>query len=223
LLKLGPLVQPLASFLGTNINDLSRNLVNDTVALLIGGPHMYVTFTRTFLDRSFSARHRRYLLSSLVIPVIVVTLAFLNLTLLVTVFFFWASIHVLHQIIYVNELYNQKQKKQVSLSLVSRLTDYGVILTALYPLAAFKIATGNFKIGSNDLGRVVGQFVPIGPWMVWLAGGAFGVALLLWIANSVVLWRQGKLHLPKTLFIALTVMPRLSCQPWAIWIQPSRA
>jgi hypothetical protein len=142
----------------------------------------------------------------LVIPVIVISLAFLNLTLLLTIFFFWASIHVLHQIIYITELYNQKQKKRAALNLASRLTDYGVILTALYPLAAWKIATGNFKIGTNDLGAVVSQFVPIGPWMVWLAGGAFGLALVAWLANNVVLWRRNELHAPKTLFIGLTVI-----------------
>ncbi len=76
LLKLGPVVQPAANLLGTNVDNFSRNLVNYSVALLIGGPHMYVTFTRTFLDRGFAAKHRRYLLSSLVIPVVVVTLAF---------------------------------------------------------------------------------------------------------------------------------------------------
>ncbi len=130
----------------------------------------------------------------------------MNLTLLLTVFFFWASIHVLHQIIYITELYNQKQKRKAALNMASRLTDYGVILTALYPLAAWKIATGNFKIGTNDLGQVVGQFVPVGPWMIWLAGGAFGIALAAWLVNNVVLWRQGRLHTPKTLFIALTVV-----------------
>jgi hypothetical protein len=206
MMKLEPLFRPVAKALGTDVAGFSRNLVNYTVALLIGGPHMYVTFTRTALDHGFSARHRRYLLSSLFIPVVVVTLAFLNLTLLLTVFFFWASIHVLHQIVYITELYNQKQKKRVSLSLVPRLTDYAVILTALYPLAAWKIATGNFKIGTNDLGQVVGQFVPIGPWMVWLAGGAFGIALAAWIASNFVLWRQGTLHVPKTLFIGFTVI-----------------
>jgi hypothetical protein len=206
MLKLEPLFQPIASALGTDVSGLSRNLVNYTVALLIGGPHMYVTFTRTALDHGFSARHRRYLLSSLIIPVVVVGLAFLNLTLLLTIFFFWASIHVLHQIVYITELYNEKRKKVVYLRLISRLTDYAVILTALYPLAAWKIAEGDFKIGTNDLGQVVGQFVPVGPWMVWLAGTGFGIALVAWIVNGVVLWRKGELHVPKTLFIGFTVL-----------------
>jgi hypothetical protein len=80
------------------------------------------------------------------------------------VFFFWASIHVLHQIVYVTELYNHKRRS--SLSLPSRAAEYAVILTALYPLAAWKIASGKFLIGSNDISAVVGRIVPLGSWMV---------------------------------------------------------
>ena len=203
LLYLGETLQPVANVMGTDIDGFSRNLVNFAVAFLIGGPHMYVTFTRTYMNQDFTAKHRTYALSSLIIPVVVIGLAFLNLTLLLTIFFFWASIHVLHQIVYVTEMYNQK--KTTNLTLFSRLTDYAVILTALYPLAAWKISTGRFLIGTNDLGAMIGQFVPIGPWMVWLAGGAFAIALAGWTAKSVVEWRQGTLHAPKTLFIALTV------------------
>ncbi len=42
--------------------------------------------------------------------------------------------------------------------------------------------------------------------MVWLAGGAFGVALIAWLADSVNQWRQASLNGPKTMFIALTVI-----------------
>lgn len=203
ILKLDTLLQPVTTFFGTTTDDLARNLINGVVAFLIGGPHMYATFTRTVLDRRFASVHHRLLWSSLVIPVVVVTLAFLNLSLLLTIFFFWASIHVLHQVVYITELYNHRQKS--SLTLFSRLADYGVILTALYPLAAWKIANGTFFIGKNDLGAVVGKFFPRGPWMYWLAGTAFGLALIFWIVNAVMEYRQGRLNGPKTMFIGLTV------------------
>jgi len=196
-------LQPVANFFGTNVDDLARNLINAVVALLVGGPHMYATFTRTALDHRFARRHKRLLWSSLAIPVIVVSGALLNLSLLLTFFFFWASIHVLHQIVYIVELYNHK--RPVSLSRFSRLADYGVVLTALYPLAAWKIAHGQFFIGANDLGSVVGEFIPTGNWMVWLAGGAFSIALVLWIAKTLADRAQGTLNKPKTVFIALTV------------------
>jgi hypothetical protein len=203
LLNLESLLQPIAGYLGANVDSLARNTINAVVALLVGGPHMYATFTRTALDRKFAKTHSKMMWSSLVIPVVVVTLALINLPLLLTLFFFWASIHVLHQIIYIIELYNHKGK--TSLSAFSRFADYGVVLTALYPLAAFKIVKGTFLIGNNDLGEVVGNILPVGPWMVWLAGGAFGLALLIWILKSINEFRSGSLHAPKTAFIGFTV------------------
>lgn len=203
LLNLEPLLQPIAGYLGASTDSLARNSINAVVALLVGGPHMYATFTRTALDRKFARTHSKMMWSSLVIPVVVVTLALINLPLLLTLFFFWASIHVLHQIIYIIELYNHKGK--TSLTTFSRFADYGVVLTALYPLAAYKIVRGTFLIGNNDLGEVVGNILPVGPWMVWLAGGAFGLALLIWISKTINEFRAGSLHAPKTAFIGLTV------------------
>jgi hypothetical protein len=212
LLNMSALLAPLTNALGTTTDDLSRNFVNASVALLVGGPHMYATWTRTGLDRDFAAKHRKFLLAGLVIPVIVTSLALFNLPLLLTIFFFWASIHVLHQIIYITSMYNQRQKsgQQFNLSLFSRLSDYAVILTALYPLAAWKIATGRFAIGNNNLSEMVDQVLGIvglstGPWMWLLAGGAFAIALTVWIAKSLAEYRQGTLHKPKTLFIGVTV------------------
>jgi hypothetical protein len=204
LLNFESLISPLAELMGTSADSISRNLVNAVVALLVGGPHMYATWTRTALDTDFREKHTRLVWSSLIIPVIVITLALLNLPLLLTLFFFWASIHVLHQIIYITDLYNYK--KQAKLSLIARFADYGVILTALYPIAAWKIANGKFAIGPNNLSEVIGSIVPLGPWMVWLAGGAFGVALVVWLATTIAAWRNGNLHVPKTMFVGFTVI-----------------
>jgi hypothetical protein len=194
-------VSPLSAALGTSAEDLSRNGVNLLVALLVGGPHMYSTFTRTALDTDFKQKNRGFLLSSLFIPAIVVLMAVVNLSLLLTVFFFWASIHVLHQIIYITDLYGQRQGR---LTRFSRLSDYALILTCLYPLAAWRIASGSFAIGTTDISGFIGSFVPLGPWMIWLASAAFLTALLVWIGKSVVEYRRGVLHGPKTLFLGLT-------------------
>lgn len=203
MLSMPSLFAPIAAALGTTVDSLSRNMVNATVALFVGGPHMYATFTRTAFDHDFAAKHRAFLASSLIIPLVVTTLALANLQLLLTIFFFWASIHVLHQIIYITEMYNERGK--TSLTLVSRLADYGVVLTALYPIAAWKIANNKFAIGDNNLSEVVNQIIPVGPWMVWLAGGAFAIALTLWLVKTFLEYQQGTLHRPKTLFIAVTV------------------
>ena len=208
LLNLGGLLGPVAVSLNTTVDDLSRNFVNATVALLVGGPHMYATWTRTALDHDFAKKHRKFLLSALIVPVVVTSLALFNLTLLLTIFFFWASIHVLHQIIYITSMYNEKQK--TNLARFSRLSDYAVILTALYPLAAWKIANNKFAIGPNNLSTQADQILglvglSVGAWMWILAGAAFAISLVVWIAKSIVEYRQGTLHKPKTLFIGVTV------------------
>ncbi|GAB4470165.1 MAG: hypothetical protein Kow00124_06060 [Anaerolineae bacterium] len=209
LLNLDGILGPIAQTFGSTVDDVSRNIVNATVALLIGGPHMYATFSRTALDKDYVKKHPRMIWTSLAIPVIVVTLALLNLQLLLTVFFFWASVHVLHQIIYITEMYNHRGR--TSLTTFSRAADYAVILTSLYPLAAWKIYNNQFTIGLNNLSETIRQIfatigIPWGTWMVWLAGGAFAISLVLWLVKTVMEWREGMLNGPKTLFIGLTVL-----------------
>ena len=65
--------------------DVSRNVVNGFVAIAIGGPHMMSTFLRTGLDKEFSKRYPMLIRSSIIIPIVVVSLAFLNLHLLLTI------------------------------------------------------------------------------------------------------------------------------------------
>jgi hypothetical protein len=209
LLQLPILLSPIAGILNATEDSVSRNIVNAIVALIVGGPHMYATFTRTALDKDYSNKHPRMMVTSLAIPVVVVALALIDLKVLLTVFFFWASIHVLHQIIYITELYNHRQR--TNLAPVSRLADYAVVLTSLYPLAAWKIWQRQFTIGPNNLSDTIHEGLSLvglqaGPWMVWLAGSLFGISLLLWVVKSLWEWQQGTLHWPKTLFLTLTVL-----------------
>ena len=189
-------------------SDLGRQGVNLMIAILIGGPHMYATFTRTALDKNFRHNHRGFLRSSIVIPLVVITLALTNLTLLLTVFFFWASIHVLHQIIYVVESYNEKAKTaedKTSLTKASKVIDFAVVLTALYPIAAYRIAISqDFTIGPTQLNDAIPSFFEQ-PWVVIAAGLAFGISLMAFIVKSILEWRNGVAHLPKIIFISFTV------------------
>jgi hypothetical protein len=41
--------------------------------------------------------------------------------------------------------------------------------------------------------------------MVWLAGAAFFISLVVWLTKTTLEWQNGVLHWPKTLFIALTI------------------
>ncbi|MDX2162596.1 MAG: hypothetical protein SF162_14830 [bacterium] len=188
--------------------DISRNAVNGFVAVAIGGPHMMSTFLRTGLDRDFNKRYPMLIRSSIIIPVIVVSLAFLNLNLLLTVFFFWAAMHVLHQITYIVELYNHKEstfvRKGSAVSWPARLIDYGVIMTCLFPFAALKISQGSFDIGTNDLTSVIPGFFQA-TWFFVVMTAAFALAAFLFVAKSIREYRQGILNIPKTIFIVLTV------------------
>ncbi len=188
-------------------SDFGRQAVNLLIAALIGGPHMYATFTRTALDTDFRENYSGFVRSSIMIPLIVIALALTNLTLLLTIFFFWASIHVLHQIVFVVEAYNKKADggpKQTTLSPLSRAVDYAVVLTSLYPLAAYRIAiTQDFAIGPNNLNDVIPAFFEQ-PWVVYAAGAAFGISLIAFVVKSVVELRRGTAHVPKIIFIVLT-------------------
>ncbi|MEQ8673381.1 MAG: hypothetical protein RLP44_02950 [Aggregatilineales bacterium] len=189
--------------------DVSRNAVNGFVAVAVGGPHMMSTFLRTGLDEGFKTRYPMLLRSSIIIPIVVVSLAFLNLTLLLTVFFFWASLHVLHQVTYIVELYNHKEHHHIrqgsAVSLQARAIDYAVILTCLFPLAAFKISRGSFDVGVNDLTSVIpGVFQQT--WFFVMMSVIFFSALSAYIWKTVQEYRGGYINWPKTVFISFTVI-----------------
>lgn len=192
-------------------DDFSRNLVNAFVAIAVGGPHMMSTFLRTGLDDTFKSRYPMLIRSSIIIPVVVISLAFLNLTLLLTVFFFWASIHVLHQVTYIVELYTHKEHKFIRKSAVSwsaRIIDYAIILTCLFPIAMYKITQGTFDIGQNDLGQAIPEIFrqPDRPFMFHIASFVFAVAVIAFAIKTFREYRAGILNWPKTIFIILTVI-----------------
>ncbi len=148
--------------------------------------------------------------SSIIIPIIVISLAFLNLTLLLTIFFFWAMLHVLHQVTYIVELYNHKEhtivRKNSAVSLQARLIDYAVVLTCLFPMAAYKIGVDkNFDVGTNDLTSVIPTLFKE-PWLFAAAGVVFFIAAIAFIIKSVREYRTGTINWPKTVFISLTVL-----------------
>ncbi len=182
----------------------ARVWVNYGVALLIGGPHMYATFTRTILDRDFLHKRFRFVASSILVPVAVVTMilySYESYVWLLTIFFSMASIHALHQLVWVSEAYNKRSGYRMSL--FSRAVDYGVVFTSLYPIAMWKMADRRFNIGPmslkfNDL--LGGHY-----WLAYLAFAAFFVMLVLFVGKTAVEWRDGRFNLPKTLLIGFTV------------------
>ena len=181
--------------------DVSRNLVNGFVAVAVGGPHMMSTMLRTGLDNDFKQRYPMLIRSSIIIPIVVVSLAFLNLTLLLTIFFFWASLHVLHQVIYLTDCYRERSGRREPAW--SRAVDYGLILSGLYPIGLFKIAQGKFGVG--------GVLLPFPAFLRPLhlpeiAAVVFAACLIAWIGKTTVEIRRGTVSMPKTLLIGITTV-----------------
>src|SRR5919107_1727467 len=94
-------------------------------------------------------RHRRFLAALLAHPGIVALMTFVHLQVLLTVFFLWASIHVLHQITYINDCY--ALKGPVRRPAREKLVDYGVVFLCLYPMATPQILDGSFQLGGTPL------------------------------------------------------------------------
>jgi len=173
------------------------DVINIAVASLIGGPHLFSTITFTFLDGNFRARYPWYAWLALLLPAAVIYLGIYHYTLLVTFFFSWASLHVLHQIIYLTDCYRRRsgwpEEKW------SRYVDYGLILTGLYPIGLYKLSMRQFAVG--------GVVLPYPDWLRALplpqaAGVLFALFLALWLVKTVLEFRQGRASVPKTLLIA---------------------
>lgn len=188
-------------------DDDARQAVNLLVFAIIAGPHTYATFTRTALDVNFREKYSGFVRSSIFIPLVVVVLALANLTLLLTIFFFWASLHTFHQLSFIVGAYEQKGgaiEKRPSPSLLSRGLDYGVVVTALYPIAAYRIAVAkDFSIGPNNLNDIIPDVFEQ-PWLFYLAAGLFGTIFLGFIVKSLMEIHRGTAHLPKIVFITVS-------------------
>ncbi len=216
LLILPHLASQFALSLGGN-GWLNANVVVDLiVTAFIGGPHLFATYTMTFMEPRFRERYKRYTWGALLMPVIVVTLAIVNLTLLVTIFFFWASVHVIHQAAYIADSYRFKDTRTGAASLkraqlISRVIDYGLLMTSLYPIATFRF-TGTplwlfgenvsrpFETGGRTL--LFPEFLKT-EYLAYLATAGFLFFLVAFIVKTVWEARVGLFHGPKTLHMGL--------------------
>jgi len=174
--------------------------VDILVALVVGGPHMCSTYTLTFMDRNFTHRYPIYVALALGLPVIVTILGMVNLTLLLTIFMMWASLHVLHQIAYIADCYRAKGSDFQSH--VSRAIDYGVIFSSLYPMAMIKLVQDRFVIGGTliELPLIVHQ-----DWAIYAANALFFTFLALFIAKTYLETLQRRANFPKTLLMGITI------------------
>lgn len=190
------------AFLGAGLDERgSAAGVDVVVTLLVGGPHMYATFTRTVADPVFRAHHQRIIATSALIPIGVVVMGLWAFPILLSLFFFWASVHVLHQIAFLIECYNRRAPRPPTW--FERATDYAVVMTSLYPLAVWRLVNGTFEISGQ---RIVLPELLRTELLVWAALGAFGVSLVLWLGKTARELARGSVHWPKLLLIGLTVV-----------------
>jgi hypothetical protein len=199
---------------------LSNVAVDLVVTAFIGGPHLFATYTMTFMEPHFRERYRRYTRSALFLPLLVVSLAIVNLTLLVTIFFFWASVHVIHQAAYIADSYRFKDPRGrvpnlARWQLASRVIDYGLLMTSLYPIATFKFTGTPLVIFGHNLsshGFETGGRALLFPdflkfeWLGPLAAAGFLLFLTAYIVKTVWEWRAGLLHVPKSLHMSLAAL-----------------
>ncbi len=183
---------------------ISHTLVNSNVfvdllvTMVIGGPHLFATYTMTVMEPDFRKRYPVYSKGAYLLPLIIVSLAIWNLTLLVTIFFFWASVHVIHQAAFIADAYRMKDPR--GWTWASRVIDYGLLFTCMYPIATKKLMNSEFITGGRHLLFPPFLKMPILPMLIW---AAFLTFLVAFVAKTILEIRTGRFHGPKTLHMTL--------------------
>ncbi|MGH0034285.1 MAG: hypothetical protein ACQGVK_04575 [Myxococcota bacterium] len=191
--------------------------INLGAAFLIGGPHMYATYTLTLAERRFREAHPWLLRAAAGIPVVVVTLTLWKIELLLFVFFGWASVHALHQVVFLVQQYQLRAPRPLPLG--SRLVDYTVATTCIYPLAAWRMlaepgteltlplgltAQAGFRVGAVNVADQLPSFLVGQVWIAAAISAVFGVAFVLFLARTVFEIATGRVVWPRTLILLLT-------------------
>ena len=214
---------------------IAEDLTSLFVMALAGGPHVWVTFTRTYLNANFKARHKFWYWSGfLVLPFVATmgTYSTTTRTILMTGFFFLASLHIVHQLSYVVRFYHDRDGARPSLA--SRLMDFGAVIFPLYPVSTFRMVMCNessmaWKWAVSYFGSAsaaeewkfhIGRVQPMLPdfilhdwfWMANLAGLLTFTGI--WAIKS---WREygeGRLHMPKFMLICCAIGVGLFAPLW---------
>jgi hypothetical protein len=176
-------------------------IVGLSVTLLVGGPHMYSTYLRTALEPRFREKHGLLTYFPLVvIPTLVILGALYAFVLLITCFFFWASIHVTHQAQYISETYRRRRGARILA--IDRWLDFGVILGSLYTMAMYKFVDDKFTLGDSTL--LFPRFLQRREFAVAFSVG-FAIFFAFYVARTISEIRRGESSWPRLLFMALTV------------------
>lgn len=190
----------------------ARLVVNTVVLVLIGGPHMYATFTRTLMDPvTFSRKKRLYISTAILIPTVVISMAVMSYETyvwLLTIFFAMASLHALHQIIWISGAYDLKSG--IKVSRFSKIVDYGVVFMSLYPLPVWYMTQGTLLIGPVNL--KTNELILGYELIAYAVGAIFFVFLSLFLWKTIREIILGTVHWGKTLLILTSVLIMM-CMP----------
>ena len=181
---------------------VSSDVINLGVTALIGGPHLFSTYLATYLDPRFR-RDRGWLLlaAGIGVPAFVIFWTLVNFQILLSVFIFAASLHVLQQNAFLSDVYRRRQGRREPAW--SRFVDYGLLMICIYPVASYKLVHGSFVLG--DVPILIPPFLisPVTYWVVWVS---FAVLLVTWLVKTGSELRAGVLNAPKTLLIGVTTV-----------------
>ena len=190
----------------------SNIVVDLVIAAAIGGPHLFATYTLTFMEPKFRRRYPRYTAGALLLPLLVLATAVVNLDLLVTAFFLLAALHVIHQAGYVADSYRDRRPEPAAAQGLSRLIEYGLLLSSLFVLASFKFTGAPLRIFGMELSEH--QFATGGRRLLfpaflqaevlaWTLMAVFLLCAAAFAVKSLHEAAQGRLNLPKTLHMVL--------------------
>lgn len=132
----------------------AEDFVTLLVMVTLGGPHVFATYTRTWLDPDFKRRDRLlHLAGFLVLAIVIgaaVSSAFFQVLIggsppmryVLSFFFFWAGLHIVQQHSFAASGIAERAARAgrpVDRSWWS-LTDYAVLLLAMYPVSLFRMS-----------------------------------------------------------------------------------
>lgn len=178
----------------------SSDAVNLGVTVLIGGPHLFATYLATYMDPRFRRSHIPLLVGAgVLVPAFVLYWTVKDFQVLLSLFIFAASVHVLHQNAYLTDVY--RKRSGCSEPVWSRLVDYGLLMLSIYPIAAYKLVHSQFLLGDIEI-LIPPVLKSDATWK--LTWAAFAFFLGVWIWKTWGEHRQGVLNRPKTLLIGST-------------------